>query len=135
MAEVPVSSGFTRAPFGWRSRVHHWVNFPALDRLMANAIASRLGVSLTVANLEHEALKDVLDLTRALLEQGVGHLHMFLHSPSLVPGNSPFVKNEADRLLLLRSIERWVEEVARLGLIQPATVTETADALAPPRAA
>ncbi len=132
LLELPISSGFTRRPFGWRATAHGVLRQPALRGLRLAGLASRLGiVRRVILTPEGESVAALLALTRRLLEQGERFLHIFWHSPSLVPGLSPFVTTAQDRQRLLATIEAFVEGASRLARLVPMTVGEAADALDP----
>src|SRR5262249_60533718 len=48
-------------------------------------------------------------LTRALLHEGQRVFTFSYHSPSLAPGNTPYVQNDADLRGFLRRIEQYLE--------------------------
>jgi len=130
LIEVPLSCGFTRRPFGWRTRVQAWLDRPVARRLRAHAVASRSGlVRRVIASPETDRLEDLLRLARCLIDEGASFLHFFFHSPSLVPGLSPFVRSDADRRRLFADVETLVESVARRVAIEPATLGEAAEVL------
>jgi hypothetical protein len=132
LIELPLSSGFTRRPFAWRSAAHAALHGRALRRLPLARLASRLGlVRRVILTPEGESLSDLLALAARLLEQGERFLHVFWHSPSLVPGFSPFVRDADARERLLRTIEGFVNGVARRARCVPMTVAEAAQALDP----
>lgn len=132
LRELPLSCGFTRRPFAWRSRLHGTLRRGALARLPLAGIASRLGLARRViVSPELETLADLLAASRRLVEEGAGVLQMFWHSPSLVPGLSPFVRDAAERERLKRRIAGYVEGVSRFASVRPATVSEAAEALLP----
>jgi hypothetical protein len=132
LLELPLSSGFTRGPFGWRASAYDALHGPALRRLPLARLASRSGIlRRVILSPESESLDDMLRLARRLIEQGVRFLQLFWHSPSLVPGLSPFVRNEADRARLFASITAFVEAVSKIVPVLPMTVLEAAEALDP----
>jgi hypothetical protein len=109
LLELPVSSGFTRRPFGWRAAAQAALGGRALRRLPLARLASRLGiVRHVILTPEAESVDDMLQLAERLLEQGERFLHFFWHSPSLVPGLSPFVSSLDDRTRLFHSIEAFL---------------------------
>ncbi len=135
LLELPLSSGFTRRPFAWRAQAHSLLRSRALRRLPFAGLASRLGiVRRVILTPEGESLQALLELAARLLEQGERFLHLFWHSPSLVPGLSPFVANAGDRERLFATIEGFVNGASRLARIVPMTVSEAAEALDPQRA-
>ena len=136
LRELPLSCGFTRRPFGWRSRLHEALRRGALTRLPLAGLTSRLGLARRVIlSPELETVDDMLTASRCLLEEGARALQIFWHSPSLVPGLSPFVRNAADRERLFATIAGYVEGVSRFAEVVPATVSEAAEALLPDTAA
>jgi hypothetical protein len=133
LVEVPLSSGFTRRPFAWRSRAQEVLDGRLARRLGLSAIASRTGlVRRVILSPETNDLADLLRLARLLVAEGVGFVHLFFHSPSLVPGLAPFVRGAADRQRFFDTIAGFVDGLARFAQIEPATVTEAAQALCPP---
>ena len=48
-------------------------------------------------------------LTRALLSRGQRVFNLTYHSPSLAPGNTPYVRNEVDLAAFLQRIEQYLE--------------------------
>ena len=115
LLELPLSSGFTRGPFGWRASAYDALHGPALRRLPLARLASRSGIlRRVILSPESESLDDMLRLARRLIDQGVRFLQLFWHSPSLVPGLSPFVRNAADRARLFASIAAFVDAVSRI---------------------
>jgi len=132
LLELPLSSGFTRRPFGWRAAAHGALRRRALRRLPLAGLASRLGiVRRVILTPEGESVDALLQLVERLLEQGERFLHLFWHSPSLVPGLSPFVTSARDRERLFASIDAFVNRASRLARLVPMTVNEAAEALDP----
>ncbi len=130
LCEVPLSCGFTRLPFGWRSAVHRRLSSPVLRPLRLVGVASRTGLARRViGSPETDALDDLLALARCLVEAGTGFVHLFLHSPSLVRGFTPFVQSDSDLARLRDTIAGFVDGLAGFASVEPATVDEAARAL------
>jgi hypothetical protein len=91
---------------------------PDLDRLLKHrsvaclrlpAIASRLRLLERIRlTPEGHTLAEMGRLTRALLRRGQRTFVLSLHSPSVVPGNTPYVRNDADLALLLRRLRGYL---------------------------
>jgi hypothetical protein len=81
-----------------------------LKALHVPGILARLGlierITLTPEGVSFEELRR---LTRSLLREGYRVFNFTYHSPSLVPGNTPYVKNESDLRTFLRRIEQYLE--------------------------
>jgi len=132
LVEVPVSCGFTRRPFPWRARAFRALRSEPLGRLRLAGPASRLGIVRRVTGSpESESPDDLVALSRRLVEDGVGLIQLFWHSPSHVPGLSPFVRDASDRARLDRTLALWLEGLARFASPVPATVSEAAACLCP----
>jgi hypothetical protein len=87
---------------------------PVLERgwvaqLRLPAIASRLRL-LERLRLTPEGytLAEMKRLTRALLARGQRTFVLSLHSPSVVPGNTPYVRSDADLALLLQRLRSYL---------------------------
>ena len=136
LVEFPLSGGFTRWPFRRWGRVHAALTRTWLRRLRLAGIASRLHLLRRVMlNPEISSPGDMLRLAGHLVAHGVKHLHLTLHSPSLVPGLSPFARSRRDVERLLGSLEAFVADLDRFAPVAFATVAEAAGvAPAPGRA-
>lgn len=125
LLEVPLTTGFC----GLMRRAGPLI-YPRLTsrvgmRLRAPGIASRSGVleriRLTPEGPNGSELKR---LVRTLFADGQRHFVLSYHSPSLVPGNTPYVQTADDLVRFLASVETLLAYVIdELGIV-PATVTE-----------
>jgi hypothetical protein len=75
----------------------------------------------------------MLALAEALLADGARNLHMYLHSPTLCPGMTPFVRTHGDLDRLYETMTDFLERLGRRHRIRFATVSEAADLLQPER--
>jgi len=124
--EIPLSSGFSRRPFPlWGA-----LDAPPLRWLRLAGLAARTGLlKRIVLSPELASVADMLILSRRLLEQGVRHLHLTWHSPSLLPGLSPFTATAADVARLYASVERYLDGLSKVTPLTFATVSEAAGVL------
>jgi hypothetical protein len=60
---------------------------------------------------------------RLAVDDGIRVLNFAFHSPSLLPGNTPFVRSESDLLTFWTWWERILAELDRLG-VRPASIDE-----------
>ena len=129
--EVPISCGFTRLPFGWRGRVHRVLESSRIRPFKLLGLASRTGIlRRVVGSPETDGIEDLVRLAESLIESEVGYLHLFFHSSSLIPGNSPFVQTEEDAQALTACISEFVSRVSGFADLESATVSELAGASA-----
>jgi hypothetical protein len=83
---------------------------PALRRLHLPGLLSRLrAVDRLSLSSEGFSLADNVRLTRALLRRGERVFGFSVHSPSMVPGRTPFVRNSADLRRLLDGMRRYLD--------------------------
>ena len=136
LIEIPLSSGFSRTPFPVWNRARRVLEAKPWRWLRLPGLASRAGLVRPVAlSPEQTPVADMLTLSRRLLENGVRHLQVTWHSPSLKPGLSPFGATTTDVARLYASIEAYFEGLSRITRITFATIGEAAALLEPALAA
>ncbi|MFV0622420.1 polysaccharide deacetylase family protein [Sphingomonas sp. ac-8] len=118
--ELPFTTVFTG-----RLRAGAAALYDRLGRLpMGRGIAARLGLLNRVAlSPEDMPVAEALEAVRVAAGEGVRLLNFSFHSPSLVPGNTPYVRDAAE----LRQFWAWWEAVLDLldrRSIRPATLDE-----------
>jgi hypothetical protein len=87
---------------------------PPLRRMRAPAVLSRLRLFERIAlSPEGYTLGELLRLTLALLRQGQRLFVLALHSPSVAPGHTPYVRSENERLTLLSRLDRYLDFFCR----------------------
>ena len=79
---------------------------------------------------ELASVAEMLTLSRRLLEQGIRHLQLSWHSPSLEPGLSPFTATAADVARLYASVQAYLEGLSRMTPLTFVTVSEAGAVLA-----
>jgi hypothetical protein len=130
LLEIPLSSGFSRTPFSLWGRVRRVLDMTALRPLHLVWLAARAGLcKRIVLSPELASVPDMLTLSRRLLEEGVRHLQLSLHSPTLKPGLSPFAATAADVARLYDSVEAYLDGLSRITGLTFATVSEAAAVL------
>ena len=101
--ELPVTGGFVGWAHGLAPGLFNLAQ--GLRQFRAPGILARLGaVDRLMLSPEGFTTREHIKLTRFLLNQGVRTFTWSFHSPSVVPGNTPYVRNEAD---LERFLERF----------------------------
>lgn len=133
LLEVPASLGFPRGPFELWRRVEAFLAAPALRPTRALGIAGRLGLPRKIfMSPEFSSASEMVALAAQLIKQGLQHLQLSFHSPSLRPGLTPYVTTRADLDRLYGSIESFVEGLAKIAEVQFATLREARGVLARP---
>lgn len=132
LLEIPMSIGYSRAPFGFWGGLRRMLAARPLRPLHLAGLASRVGLITQISlSPETHGVADMLILSRRLIDQGVRHLHLFFHSPSLRPGLSPFAAQPADVERIYRGIASYVEQLARMTSLAFVTISEAAAQLRP----
>jgi hypothetical protein len=106
-------------------------------RLRLPAIASRLRLLERIRlTPEGHTLAEMRRLTRALLARGQRTFVLSLHSPSVVPGNTPYVRTDADLALLLQRLNGYLmffRDELRGRFVTPDALKAELERLAPHR--
>ena len=106
--EVPCTNGF----IGWARGRGPWLRQQAesFRALRAAGLLRRAGVlDRVMLSPEGNSLAEMIALTRALLADGLNVFSLTFHSPSVVPGHTPYVRSQADLSMFLSTIERYFE--------------------------
>src|SRR5215471_13678920 len=110
LLEIPLSIGYSGLLADTGAMAYALTMNERLKALHVPGILARLRlierISLTPEGVSFEERRR---LTRVLLRKGHRVFNFTYHSPSLVPGNTPYVKNEADLRAFLGRIERYLE--------------------------
>jgi hypothetical protein len=127
LTEIPPSFGFNRAPLHLWGGLHRLLSSKAGQKLLLDRVAASSGLLRHVTlSPETDVVDDMIALSRALLASGARHLHLYLHSPSVAPGLTPFTRSAADVERLLSAVEEYFERIAAFINIRFATLSEAA---------
>lgn len=109
LLEIPLSAGYAGLLSGSGRLAYTLTTNQRLKTLHIPGLLARLRlverIKLTPEGISFEEQRR---LTRALLRIGHRVLSLTYHSPSLVPGNTPYVRNEDDLRVFLERIERFL---------------------------
>jgi hypothetical protein len=123
LLEVPASVDFLQSPRGLSSAVFHGFRRVPGGHFVTGALA-KLGVLNHVAiSPELHLVPPMIRLTHSMLSRGTRIINLFFHSPTLLPGCSPFVRTEADAEAFLARIDQFLEFVQTVGL-KPVMLSE-----------
>ena len=124
LLEMPLSAIYAGY---WRRRGGSLFPATAGLPLLRGALAKSGLLQRVALTPEGMPLKDVLQAIDIMLDQPIGVFSLSFHSPSLRPGNTPYVRDQAE----LRSFWNWWHKVldrfARAG-VQPACAYQFIDA-------
>ena len=110
LLSIPATSDFVGYARGMGPGLHALATSPPFSWLGANAILSRLG-ALDRLMLSPEGFlpEHHRRLTRSLLDRGVRVFSFTLHSPSLRPGCTPYVRSTAELDKFLDACRRYFD--------------------------
>jgi len=127
LLEIPMSIGFSRAPFGVWGGIRRVLASPVLRPLHLAGLAARVGLIKRIfLSPEMQDVPDMLTLSRHLIDRGAGCLNLFFHSGSLRPGLSPYSPDRAAVDRLYARIASYLEQLARTTSLTFVTVGEAA---------
>lgn len=111
LLELPASGAILgRAPVELRRRMYDWASRTSLQALRPKGLLSRLGLAERILlSPEGHTFEDLARLVRAELRRGERVLTLTLHSPSMVPGHTPYVRSDADLREFLTVLRRFFE--------------------------
>jgi hypothetical protein len=97
LLEIPCTSGFIRRPFRFWAWVRRVVRKKPWSRLRLGGILWHLGLLRRVLlTPEGPGWPDLQRLMRALAKDPAPVLNLTLHSPSVEPGHTPYVRSEEE---------------------------------------
>jgi hypothetical protein len=124
IVEVPLSVGLTRMPLPrWRALRRDLLPTPrgraVLRAMSATRVLRRVSMSPEV-----EHTRDMLRAAQVLLASGVGYVHLTWHSPTLVPGLTPFTRTLPDVRRFVHTLGNVIERLRSKHALECATVGE-----------
>ena len=107
LLEVPLTIGFFGAAAAVGPRLGRLFDSPAAARLRLPGLLARTGL-IARSRLTPEGVPadEQCRLIEALARRGQQLFSLVYHSPSLAPGHTPYVRDEADLAAFLDSLER-----------------------------
>ena len=110
LLELPCTVGHVGILGPAGRHVHRLASWEPFDRLRAVGALSRLRLTNRVMlSPEGNSLREMQQLTEALVARGVRTLSLTFHSPSAVPGHTPYVTTRADLNRFLGRIDAYLQ--------------------------
>jgi hypothetical protein len=117
MLELPATVGFVQSHFGRSNALFNFLRKRPFNRLRLLSILERLGLLNRVAlSPELSSDREMIALTKRLLQKRFPLINLFFHSPTLCPGLSPFVKTEADQREFMARLRRFLVFAKEAGI-------------------
>jgi hypothetical protein len=125
LVEVPLSLGFRSGPFELWRHLEAFLAAPVLGPTRALGIAGRLPLPRKIfLSPEFSSTSDMVALSSRLIAQGLRHLQLSFHSPSLRPGLTPYVTTKTDLDHFYGSIEDYLDSLTRIAQVRFATLRD-----------
>src|SRR5206468_8980632 len=97
LLEIPCTTDYIGAAGSLSPSLHKMISHRSLERMRLVGIMSRLRlVNKVMLSPEGSTLDEMKRLTRSLLRRGVRTFSLTMHSPSVEPECTPYVRNAAD---------------------------------------
>ena len=110
MLEVPCTHGFAGFLRRWGLPLHPFAETRICRAARLTGILARSGaLNKIMLSPENSRLREMQDLTRALLADGVRTFSLTLHSPSVEPGHTPYVRSAADLRAFMDCIDAYCD--------------------------
>jgi hypothetical protein len=108
--EIPNTGGFVGTLGAWSSAAYRLASRPPWQRVRVPGLLSRLGlVERLLLSPEGFTPQELRRLTGALWKRGLRVFTFSLHSPSLKPGCTPYVRSREDREQFLERCRGYFE--------------------------
>jgi len=134
---IPLTVGHVGALAGRARALYPWLDTRPADRLMLKAAASRLRLMERIQlSPEGFTLVEQVRLVRALLARGQRVFNLSYHSPSLMPGGAPYVRDADDLAHFLDRLEGLLDffvNQAKGRFVTPLELKQHLDRSAAPR--
>ncbi|MGE0259042.1 MAG: polysaccharide deacetylase family protein [Alphaproteobacteria bacterium] len=110
LLEVPMSVGYTGLAAGFPGMARLLTALPSRAAPLVRGVLARLRIlDRIVLTPEGITFDEHRRLTRAMLRRGYRVFSLTFHSPSLAPGNTPYVRDAAQLQSFLGRIEQYLE--------------------------
>lgn len=124
LLEVPISVGFSRVHFARAQAIRRAAMRPWLRRFHSVGIVDHLGIARRIKFSPEQAdARRMKQLVDAYLAQQAAAMVMMLHSSSLSPGFSPYVKTENELQRFYRRLEATFEHCLNRGGMKTDTLS------------
>ena len=129
MIQLPTTVGFLRGEPNWQQRLRAFLEGSQLSKLKAIGAMERLGMlQRRWLSPETSDGSTMVRLTENLLRSGSSFLQLTFHSTAVLPGMTPFVRDEHELSRFLRSLDEVLGHMSRRG-VRFCTLSEASSVL------
>jgi hypothetical protein len=117
MLEVPGTVGFVQSNVRLSNAIFNFVKKGPFNQLRLLGILERLGLlNQVVLSPELASDREMIALTKRLLQKDFPVINLFFHSPTLFPGLSPNSETEADQREFMARLRRFLVFAKEAGI-------------------
>lgn len=109
LLEIPVTKYFIGGMSGFGPKIQGVFDHPGAVRFRLPGLLRRMGIERSVLSPEGVGLPELIRLIRAMLRHGKRVFTLTYHSPSLLPGSTPYVNTQKDLDAFLACIDGVLE--------------------------
>jgi hypothetical protein len=107
--EIPPTTGFLQNGFSNINRIRDFFISNNFTKLPILRVLNKLRIiNYRKLSPEKSSSEDMIKLTKAITQKGYSFLNMHFHSTNLLPGKSPFVKDNKDLKAFLNRIDKYL---------------------------
>lgn len=127
LLQLPVTVGFNNKHFHLSNKVHQCLSSPTLSWLRPIGVAWHTGVLRKLYMCpELSNSEEMCVLANKVIERGDNLIHMYMHSSSLVPNVTGFMKEGQGASILFKRIQLLVEHLKQVANVEFLTVSSAA---------
>jgi hypothetical protein len=115
--EVPPSTGFFQKNFQAAARFRRWISSAPIQFHLLGVLDRLHLINFHSLEPELNSGPDMIRLAQTLIATGHSFLNMCFHSTSLLPGHSPFVRNDDELKGFLNKIEAFLKFASENGIV------------------
>ena len=113
LLQLPATIGFYQRPFELCASLRNTIAESFLSRFHVLGALDRMKLlNLRWLSPETSSAEEMVRLSKTLISRGCNYLNLSFHSTSLLPGKSPFVKDQSDLSEFIMNIERFLRFTA-----------------------
>jgi hypothetical protein len=110
LLELPCTTDYIGIAGSFAPRLHRAISHPALEATRVVGAMSRLGVvNKIMLSPEISSFDEMRALTRSLLQRGLRTFSLTMHSPSVMPECTPYVRSQAELGQFLDRVARYCD--------------------------
>ncbi len=124
LLEIPVTIGFTQTNFEVADFLFNFLKTQPLNHFRLIGLLNKLRLLNKVwLSPEQCSSREMISLTKRLIQKGIPVVNLFFHSPTLCPGLTPHVRTKDEKLEFMGRIERFLK-FAKWEGIEPTSLSD-----------